>query len=96
MYPFINEKQPIIVAIDHGYGNIKTANCCFPTGIAGYDAEPLFTADMLVYEDRYYLIGEGHKEFLAEKTMDDVIETLGGESDDVWREFFDLMMGSYN
>ena len=31
----------------------------------------------------------------SEKTMDDVIETLGGESDDVWREFFDLMMGAY-
>ena len=60
-----------IIGVDHGYGNIKTANCCFQTGIAGYDAEPLFTADMLVYEDRYYLIGEGHKEFLAEKTMDD-------------------------
>ena len=60
-----------IIGVDHGYGNIKTANCCFPTGIAGYNAEPLFTADMLVYEDRYYLIGEGHKEFLAEKTMDD-------------------------
>ena len=60
-----------IIGVDHGYGNIKTANCCFPTGIMGYDAEPLFTADMLVHEGRYYLIGEGHKEFLAEKTMDD-------------------------
>ena len=60
-----------LIGVDHGYGNIKTANCCFPTGIMGYDAEPLFTADMLIYEGRYYLIGEGHKEFLAEKTMDD-------------------------
>ena len=60
-----------LIGVDHGYGNIKTANCCFPTGIMGYNAEPLFTADMLVYEGRYYLIGEGHKEFLAEKTVDD-------------------------
>ena len=22
----------IIIGIDHGYGNMKTANCCFPTG----------------------------------------------------------------
>ena len=49
-----------IIGVDHGYGNIKTANCCFPTGIAGYDDESLFTADMLVFEDRYYLIGEVH------------------------------------
>jgi hypothetical protein len=31
----------------------------------------------------------------SEKTLDAVIETMGGESDDVWREFFDLMMSSY-
>ena len=38
-----------IIAVDQGYGNIKTANHCFPTGISGSDAEPLFTADMLVF-----------------------------------------------
>ena len=38
-----------IIGIDHGYGNMKTANCCFPTGITAYEQEPLFTADMLVY-----------------------------------------------
>ena len=66
-----NQNGIMIIGVDHGYGNIKTANCCFPTGIMGYESEPLFTADMLTYEGRYYLIGEGHKEFLAEKTMDD-------------------------
>ena len=25
--------NPIIIGIDHGYGNIKTAHCCFPTGV---------------------------------------------------------------
>ena len=60
----------IIIGIDHGYGNIKTANHCFKTGITGYDSEPLFTKDMLIYDGRYYLIGEGHKEFLAEKNLD--------------------------
>ena len=59
-----------IIGIDHGYGNMKTANCCFQTGVTGYDSEPLFTKDMLVYDGRYYLIGEGHKEFLAEKHTD--------------------------
>ena len=39
-----------IIGIDHGYGNMKTANCCFPTGITAYDHEPLFTADMQVPE----------------------------------------------
>jgi plasmid segregation protein ParM len=60
-----------IIGIDHGYGNIKTANHCFKSGIAGYDSEPLFTKDMLVYGGRYYLIGEGHKEFVPDKIKDD-------------------------
>ena len=64
-------KNKIIIGIDHGYGNIKTANHCFKTGITAHDSEPLFTKDMLVYNGRYYLIGEGHKEFLPEKQNDE-------------------------
>ena len=26
-----------IIGIDSGYGNIKTANCCFPSSVAAYD-----------------------------------------------------------
>ena len=47
-----------IIGIDHGYGNIKTANQCIPTGITAHDCEPLFTKDMLIYNGKYYLIGE--------------------------------------
>lgn len=68
MKEFNNTK---IIGIDHGYGNIKTANFCFPTGITAYENEPLFTADMLVFDERYYLIGEGHKEFVPNKIKDD-------------------------
>ena len=60
-----------IIGVDHGYGNMKTANHCFKTGILAYDSEPLFTADMLVYEGKFYLIGEGHKEFISEKIKDE-------------------------
>ena len=60
-----------IIGIDHGYGNMKTANCCFPTGITAYDSEPLFTADMLIYNGKYYLIGEGHKKFAPDKVKDE-------------------------
>jgi plasmid segregation protein ParM len=64
-------KETKIIGIDHGYGNIKTANFCFKTGVAAYDSEPLFTKDMLVYNGKYYLIGEGHKEYAAEKMQDE-------------------------
>ena len=32
-----------IIAVDHGYGNIKTANTVTPTGITAYDTEPIFS-----------------------------------------------------
>ena len=64
-------KDKIIIGIDHGYGNIKTTNHIFKTGVLEYDAEPLFTKDLLVYNGKYYTIGEGHKEFKAEKQSDD-------------------------
>ena len=60
----------IIIGIDSGYGNIKTANCCFPASASAYDKEPVFKENLLVYESKFYLIGEGHKEFLADKTRD--------------------------
>ena len=62
--------KPIIIGIDHGYGNIKTAHTCFPTGVAAHDGEPTFKNDLLIYDGRYYTIGEGHKEFAAGKMMD--------------------------
>lgn len=65
-----------IIGIDSGYGNIKTANCCFPASVAAYDAEPVFKDNMLVYGNRFYLIGEGHKEFLADKTRQGTMTTM--------------------
>ena len=65
-----NNTNPIIIGIDHGYGNIKTAHCCFKTGVAAYDKEPTFKSNLLIYEDRYYLIGEEHKEFISDKMTD--------------------------
>ena len=64
-------KNKVIIGIDHGYGNIKSANHIFKTGVMEYDVEPLFTKDMLVYNGKYYTIGEGHKEFTPEKQNDD-------------------------
>lgn len=64
-------RETKIIGIDHGYGNMKTANHCFKTGISTYDSEPLFTADMLTFNGRYYLIGEGHKEFVPDKVKDE-------------------------
>lgn len=60
-----------IIGIDHGYGNMKTANCCFPTGVMKSDTEPVFVSDLLVWNGTYYSIGVGHKEFTAVKFHDE-------------------------
>lgn len=60
-----------IIGIDHGYGNIKTANTVTPTGINSYNTEPIFQDNILEYNGRYYRFGEGHKDFISDKTADD-------------------------
>ena len=62
--------NPIIIGIEHGDGNIKTAHTCFRTGVTVHDRESTFKNDLLIYEGRYYTIGEGHKEFAADKMTD--------------------------
>ena len=60
-----------IIAVDHGYGNMKTANTVTSTGIKAYETEPIFTGNILEYNGIYYRIGEGHKEFIPDKAMDE-------------------------
>lgn len=69
---FINSNQgeQIIIGIDHGYGNIKTAHTCFKAGVTAHEKEPTFKSNMLVYDGRFYTIEEGHKEFCANKVQD--------------------------
>ena len=60
-----------IVAVDHGYGNVKTANTVTPTGLVAYDTEPIFSGSILEYDGKFYRVGEGHKPFVADKATDD-------------------------
>ena len=77
-----------IIEIDHGYGNMKTANCCFPTGVSVSDTEPTFASDLLIWNDRYYSIGAGHKEFAADKFRDEdyYVLTLASIAKELRRE----------
>ena len=68
---YTNTNKPVIIGIDHGYGNIKMAHTCFKTGEAASDKEPTFKSTLLISEGRFYLIGEDHKGFLADKMTDE-------------------------
>ena len=37
-----------IIAVDHGYGNIKSAYTVSPTGITAFDTEPIFSGNILI------------------------------------------------
>ena len=77
-----------IIGVDHGYGNIKTANTCFPTGVLSSNLEPVFTTDLLIWNGKYHSIGVGHKEFIADKFLDDdyYILTLAAIARELRRE----------
>ena len=60
-----------VIGTDLGYGNIKTANTVTPTGISVYDTEPIFQGNILEYNGKYYRFGENHKEFIADKSVDE-------------------------
>ena len=49
---------------------MKTSHICFKTGVTVHEKEPTFKSDLLIYEGRYYSIGEEHKEFTADKAGD--------------------------
>lgn len=77
-----------IIGIDHGYGNIKTANTVTPTGVSVFETEPTFEGNTIFYDGRYYRFGEGHKPFISDKTEDDdfYAATLLGIAKELFRE----------
>lgn len=77
-----------IIGIDHGYGNIKTANTATPTGVSVFETEPTFEGSTIFYDGRYYRFGEGHKPFISDKTEDEdfYAATLLGIAKELSRE----------
>lgn len=60
----------MIISVDHGYGNIKTVHRVFPANATKSDKAPIFSRDYLEYNGMFYIIGEGHKPFVADKITD--------------------------
>ncbi len=67
----INFNNICIVGVDLGYGNIKTARTIFPTGLTVHNTEPVFSGKILQYGGKYYKIGDCHKPFIPDKTVDE-------------------------
>lgn len=61
--------EPIILGIDHGYAAMKTAHCCFPTGLVEYEHEPYSMENVLEYDGRYFVVGSGRQPLQKDKTQ---------------------------
>lgn len=50
----------IIFGIDHGNGNMKGENVCFPCGLVRYVSEPgrFMNEDILEYQGTYYTLSD--------------------------------------
>ena len=63
-----NYKGKLILGVDHGYGNMKTAHRIFPASV---EKNPQFGTNLLEFKGKVYNIGGSHKEFKVEKIGDD-------------------------
>ena len=57
----------LILGVDHGYGNMKTAHRIFAASV---EKEVQLGATALEYKGKEYGIGGGHKEFQVQKIHD--------------------------
>ena len=64
-------QNTIIIGVDHGYGNIKTANRIFQSGVIKLKPGQEFCGIPLIYRNEKYLVGQGHKAFVADKFLDE-------------------------
>lgn len=85
-----NNSTKVIIGLDHGYGNIKTAHRVFRTGVECFEEEPIVSMNYIKYKDKYYVIGENHLIYQCNKTdsQDFFILTLAGLAEEL--KFRDL------
>ena len=63
-----NGNTRIIIGVDHGYGNMKTAHRVFRTGVECMEEEPIVSKNFVRYRDKFYVIGESHLVYQGNKT----------------------------
>ena len=59
----------MIIAIDHGNKQIKSAHKTFVSGLLESDTRPPFGEDILIYRDKYYTLSEQRIPYMRDKTV---------------------------
>ncbi|SKA60972.1 plasmid segregation protein ParM [Eubacterium uniforme] len=67
----IKKNEKTYIGIDHGYGFMKTSKTIFKSGIKEQPIEPPFSDDILIYDNRVFVIGQNRTEHGADKTTNE-------------------------
>lgn len=49
--------QDLVIGVDHGFGNMKTKNKCFTSGLKRMVAKPPICKNTLYYSGQWYVVG---------------------------------------
>lgn len=60
--------RTLLIGVDHGYSNMKSRNCCFPSGVIPQFHRPYTLQDVLEFDGKYYVTGSGRLPLLKDKT----------------------------
>ncbi len=61
----------MLIAIDHGNKQMKSAHKTFPSGLCESDTRPPFGENVLFYEGKYYSLSEQRIPYMRDKTTDE-------------------------
>lgn len=63
----------VVLGIDQGNGNMKTASCVFPYGFKKQETKPseLFSKDILEYKGMYYSLTPNRFSYEIDKTQNE-------------------------
>lgn len=65
------DKNTIVIGVDHGWANMKTAGSVFTSGIKEITTTPALYENVLEYEGKYYKVGTKRLEVRETKVQDD-------------------------
>jgi len=61
----------MIIGVDHGYADVKTANFVFAKSVITYEKEPPFLHDTVLFDKKYYCCGGERDTLIKDKTSDE-------------------------
>lgn len=61
----------MLIAVDHGNKQMKTAHKTFPSGVCESDTRPPFGKNVLSYKGKYYTLSEQRIPYMRDKTNDE-------------------------